>query len=247
MDVLVNGVVVLDDIQPTGYTDCRTFVVQPGDIITTVYYPGNYESEHSYDIFDSDGFLVWSETYPCGNAGPITATCTILDTPIWDDYIDAEICTNVTFQIYVHNPYMYPVFIQYILDVIPTCLEWNPDNPYFPPPDYYYYDPGPPKVEELGWDNGGIGWMLMPCEEIIIQFDCHVVGPACVENVNLAHTECFIDYPEPMGFYYEDIAIVHPEEPIPPNDTGVTAIIEPTGTHLLPGDYTVTVEVTNFA
>ncbi len=62
LDVLVNGVVVLDHITlssgsgPAYYS----FDVEGGDNISTVYYPGSWSSENSYDILDSDGNVVYS-------------------------------------------------------------------------------------------------------------------------------------------------------------------------------------------
>ena len=66
MDVLVDGVVVLDDIGVATDTETYTFSVQPGQVITTAFNPAatsgspDYASECSYEIFDATGTSVFS-------------------------------------------------------------------------------------------------------------------------------------------------------------------------------------------
>ncbi|MCF8219375.1 MAG: hypothetical protein K9J21_10395, partial [Bacteroidales bacterium] len=84
MDVLVNGTVVIDDIElqdPPGDVDNTTFAVNSGDNITTVWNGGgSYGDETSYEILDSDGFVVGSAA-ESDISTPIVASCPTCPAP----------------------------------------------------------------------------------------------------------------------------------------------------------------------
>jgi hypothetical protein len=74
VDVLVNGVIVLDDLTlPTGSGPQTTvFKAATGDVISTVYVPGNWAYENEYHIYDVNGTEICSDgvggTQPTGGA-----------------------------------------------------------------------------------------------------------------------------------------------------------------------------------
>ena len=72
MDVLVNGSVVLSGISASGSGSSETFTAETGDVITTVYSTGSFESENSYQILDGFGNVIASDG-PSPGAG-VTAT-----------------------------------------------------------------------------------------------------------------------------------------------------------------------------
>ena len=70
IDVLVDGIVVLDDITISGSSGSFTFNVYHGSAITTVYTEGSWSYENSYSIFDPNGVIVFSD----GDGGAVPAT-----------------------------------------------------------------------------------------------------------------------------------------------------------------------------
>jgi hypothetical protein len=76
VDVLVNGVIVVDDFTLAGGSgpESVTFTAATGDAITTVWTPGSYDSEVTYCIYDGfGGELGCDGTYPTGIA--VTGNC----------------------------------------------------------------------------------------------------------------------------------------------------------------------------
>ena len=89
IDVLVNGVVVLDDVTTAGAQDDFMFTVEDGDTVSTAYTSGSWESEHTYAIYDNLGNLVASDG-PSPSAG-ISFVADVLEPPT-----DPEIFVNFT-------------------------------------------------------------------------------------------------------------------------------------------------------
>ena len=77
MDVLVNGNVVLDDVTLNdGYQGSLQFQVNTGDDISTVWNGGgNYVTETSYRILDSEGVEVASAAHTDIPSGSLIASC----------------------------------------------------------------------------------------------------------------------------------------------------------------------------
>ena len=117
MDVLVNGVGVLDDISvgdPPGDVQAFTFTVNPGDDITTAFNPAatasgpDWASECSYRILDALGTEVANQgastsTVHNGPAdittGTLTATCPSCDVPLFDTNVVSNCPTDTQFNI----------------------------------------------------------------------------------------------------------------------------------------------------
>ncbi len=66
LDVLVNGVPVLTELNATDLTpgvwECSLFTVNDGDTITLDYTYGSYPTENDWELYDSNGILVFSNT-----------------------------------------------------------------------------------------------------------------------------------------------------------------------------------------
>ncbi len=79
LDVLVNGVVVLDHITLSSGSGPAYFPfdVEGGDNISTVYYPGSWSSENSYDFLDSDGNVVYSAGNVSVPEGVVFGACPV--------------------------------------------------------------------------------------------------------------------------------------------------------------------------
>ena len=73
LDVLVNGIVVLDDITlASGYgPETFYYYVSTGDVVTTVYTAGSYPSEQSYEIYGDLGTFIISSGPVAGGAPDI--------------------------------------------------------------------------------------------------------------------------------------------------------------------------------
>lgn len=85
IDVLVNGVIVLDDVTAVGSGSSFTFDACTGDAITTDYTPGAFENEHTYEIVDGVGLVIGSDGPSPGPGIAATANC---DCPACDHTID---------------------------------------------------------------------------------------------------------------------------------------------------------------
>jgi len=95
LDVLVNGIVVLDDLTiATGFgPESHVFMASPGDAITTVYVAGSWAYENSYCIYGGEG-----EELGCDGLDGVEPTagievegaCPFCDhtVTLWDDYGD---------------------------------------------------------------------------------------------------------------------------------------------------------------
>lgn len=79
LDVLVNGVVVLDDITLASGSgpEAFSFPVENGDDLSTVFTPGGWPYECSYEFYDGDGNLIYTSPYNNLNLAPGTVfgTC----------------------------------------------------------------------------------------------------------------------------------------------------------------------------
>ena len=79
LDVLVNGVVVLDHITLSNGSgpEYHSFDVEDGDNISAVYYPGSWSSENSYDFLDSDGNVVYHSGNTSTPEGIVFGSCPV--------------------------------------------------------------------------------------------------------------------------------------------------------------------------
>jgi len=188
-----------------GYVWTR-FTITESAVGTSWYGEGDFEDGESEDYLlyvDEEPDLpfevqkqVWNETL--GD---------------WDEYVNVEICTNVTFRLSITNFGPDPCTIIKIWDYLPPCVEYNnnatmngipmePDVISIPiiewnapiPPDYWYPGSNPNELPS--------GYTL------IIEFDVHVIGPACTDNVNWGYWD--IEFGE--TYYLEDNATIHPIE-----------------------------------
>jgi uncharacterized repeat protein (TIGR01451 family) len=122
----------------------------------------------------------------------------------WVDYTEAQVCTNVHFQIAIHNSGTDIVEDIYVYDMFDLCLEYVPGTatvngvPY--EPDWIWYDSYNGYLEWYG------DWSLNPCEWLYIEFDMHVTECGINENWAIAEGWCPI-----CGEYFysnEDLATV---------------------------------------
>ena len=79
LDLLVNGTVVLDDATVTGGSAQETFDVEVGDVVTTEWTSGAWDSECSYGLYNPNGDLV-AEAGTANNPD-LTLTYTVVPTP----------------------------------------------------------------------------------------------------------------------------------------------------------------------
>ncbi len=77
LDVLVNGVVVLNDITIASGSgpEYYSFPAESGDDISTVYTAGSWSSENSYEILDGDGNVIYSAGNVSIPEGVVYGTC----------------------------------------------------------------------------------------------------------------------------------------------------------------------------
>ncbi len=77
LDVFVNGNLVLDDITLTGGSgpEYWSFPVEGGDDISTVYTPGGWPYENSYEFYDGDGNLIYTAGDESIPEGVVYGTC----------------------------------------------------------------------------------------------------------------------------------------------------------------------------
>ncbi|MCP4974100.1 MAG: carboxypeptidase regulatory-like domain-containing protein, partial [Prochlorococcus sp.] len=77
LSVFVNGNIVLDNITlASGYgPECFGFPVDNGDDISTVYTPGGWSYENSYDFLDGDGNVIYSAGNVSLPVGVVYGTC----------------------------------------------------------------------------------------------------------------------------------------------------------------------------
>ncbi len=77
LDVLVNGVIVLNDITIASGSgpEYYSFPAESGDDISTVYTAGSWSSENSYEILDGDGNVIYSAGNVSIPEGVVYGTC----------------------------------------------------------------------------------------------------------------------------------------------------------------------------
>jgi len=217
--VLQNFVVPPLYIGPLSALNPPNFVIGPNSgyvwvrfSITEAPVYTDWNGEGIFEDGESEDYLFLIDDQPF----PIEAEKQVWNDTLgdWDEYINAEICTNVAFRLSIYNLGVDPVIVDKIWDVLPPCVEYNNNatingNPQEPdvislptiewnfilPADYWY--PGSEPNE------------LPPGEWIIIEFDVHVIGPACTDNINWGYWDVFYD---DEYYYYEDSAIIHPIE-----------------------------------
>ncbi len=77
LDLFVNGNLVLDDITLVNGIgpEYFSFSVEGGDDISTIYTPGQYSYENSYEIYDGDGNLIYTAGDESIPVGVVYGTC----------------------------------------------------------------------------------------------------------------------------------------------------------------------------
>jgi uncharacterized repeat protein (TIGR01451 family) len=169
-----------------------------------------FDWEDTIDIFGEAVDFCFQLTGPLPE--PVEIVKLVWDGNYWVDYAQLPECTTTQYYIGVHNNGDGPIWVEDIGDLLPPCVEYM-DNAIISFPGTGGFIPYIPDVEMppyLEWNNGGMGWMLLPCEWIDIIFDVHVIGPICIENWNWASVTGILEYYPYGPFYYEDYAIIHP-------------------------------------
>ncbi len=169
IDVLINGVVILNQITCSGGLSTYTFNVNNGDIIQTAYTAGTNEDEHFYEILDGDGVVVASDG---PNPGPGITFQALLDPDTDTVYTHVDLHKFIFppnnmlppeiegFNMHGGNPIVFGTCgFPYESPAYLTSYPNNNSNSYVYPygTDYPWYNPvWPESAEDLFFERGDL-------------------------------------------------------------------------------------------